>query len=576
MTTVPDLLVGPLLRYVDETSASIWVETRERARVTVTRDGRSWSAGTFVVHGHHYALVEVDGLEPGSRAPYTLAVDDHVVWPPEDSRLPEPVIATLVPGKPLRMAFGSCRTSVSHDEEGNKTHGVDALRTYALRMAGVADAYDADGDRDLLEPRWPDLVLFLGDQVYADETTEQMRAFISARRDIEQPPWTELKDYQEYAHLYSLAWTEETNRWLLSTLPSAMIFDDHDIRDDWNTSQSWRDEMEATSWWHGRIVAGLASYWVYQHLGNLSPAERREDEIWRRVLDHEGDDEPDLTEVLDAFAERVDQEPQSYRWSYAREFDDQARLVVVDSRAARVLDPDRRALLDPDELAWLDEHMRGDVDHLLIGTSLPFMLARGLHHLEAAGEAMAGGAWGSRGARVGEWARQLVDLEHWAAFQDSFRKVADMAIAVAEGRRGRAPVSVTFLSGDVHHSYVSEARLSRRTTRSGEAMQSRLIQAVCSPIRNPLSRNMRFATAVLSYGVAGPLGRLASKSTKVPTSPITWKYAKGPWFDNNLAFLELAPWSLRMWWVSGKVVDGDHDAPRLTKVATYELGDGTR
>ena len=61
-----------------------------------------------------------------------------------------------------------------------------------------------------------------------------------------------------------------------------MIFDDHDIRDDWNASLDWKRKMEATSWWHGRIVAGLASYWVYQHLGNLSPAERAADEMWRR------------------------------------------------------------------------------------------------------------------------------------------------------------------------------------------------------------------------------------------------------------------------------------------------------
>ena len=112
-STSSDLVVGPLLRYVDETSASVWVETRERARVTVTRDGRSWSAGTFAVHGHHYALVELADLEPGSRATYTVAVDDERVWPPEGWQLPEPVIATLVPGKPLRLAFGSCRTSVS-------------------------------------------------------------------------------------------------------------------------------------------------------------------------------------------------------------------------------------------------------------------------------------------------------------------------------------------------------------------------------------------------------------------------------------------------------------------------------
>jgi hypothetical protein len=93
---------------------------------------------------------------------------------------------------------------------------------------------------------------------------------------------------------------------------------------------------------------------------------------------------------------------------------------------------------------------------------------------------------------------------------------------------------------------------------------------VCSPIRNPLSRNLRFATAILSYGVAGPLGRLASKSTRVPRTPLHWSYAKGPWFDNNLACLELHGPGLRLWWVTGTVVDDDHGRPRLGKVARYE------
>ena len=242
------------------------------------------------------------------------------------------MISTLEPGKPPRLAFGSCRTSVGHDREGNDTHGVDSMRAYALAMAGLTEGEKL---------AWPDLMVFLGDQVYADETTKEMQEFISSRRDIDQPPGKELKDYEEYAHLYSLAWSDPANRWLLSTLPSTMIFDDHDIRDDWNTSQAWREEMEQTEWWHGRIVAGLASYWVYQHLGNLSADQRADDDLWQRVVTHEGDDELDLSEVLDRFAERVDQEPESYRWSYSRDING-SRLVVVDSRAARVLDGDDR------------------------------------------------------------------------------------------------------------------------------------------------------------------------------------------------------------------------------------------
>ena len=543
--TTPELVLGPMMRYVDQTSASIWVETRDTARVTVSAGAGEWEARTFAVHGHHYALVEVDGLEPGSVTPYTVAVNGVPVWPEPGTRFLPPVIATLKPGKPLRLAFGSCRTSVPHDESGNRSHGVDALRSYALEMGSGGK-----------EP-WPDLVAFLGDQVYADSTSDQMQEFIKARRDITAPPGEELKDYEEYAHLYYLAWSDPANRWLLSTLPSAMIFDDHDIRDDWNASRSWREAMSRTSWWHGRIVAGLASYWVYQHLGNLSPQERASDVIWQKIAAHQGDGEPDIIAELDSFAERADQDPEAYRSSFCRDFGD-TRLLVVDSRAARNLDPDHRALLDKAEMDWLDARMCGGFRHLLVATSLPFLLPMGLHHLEAWDEAVSEGAWGRLPARIGEKLRQAADLEHWGAFQESFRRVAAMAKEVADGGRGPAPDSVTFLSGDVHFSYVSEVE---RTA------GSRIIQAVCSPIRNPLPRLMRSFGAVMSYGLATPIGALAARSAKVPDPPFRWSGIKGPWFDNNLACLEVVPEGLKLWWQRGVVEGGDNLNPRLERVA---------
>ncbi len=549
--TTPPLVLGPLIRYVDETSASLWVETRDAARVTVRAGGLSWQARTFAAHGHHYAMVVADGLEPGSITPYQVDIDGTQVWPPtrgEGSDYPPSVIATLKPGKPLRMAFGSCRTSVGHDRSGNQTHGVDALRSLALKMATDPGAH------------WPDLVLFLGDQVYADETTEAMQEFIKSRRDIEVAPGKELKDFEEYAHLYWLAWNDPLNRWLLSTLPSSMIFDDHDVRDDWNTSWAWKQEIEKTDWWHGRIVSGLGSYWVYQHLGNLSPQERDDDEMWQRVIGHHGEEELDITAELDAKAERVHQRPESFRWSYARTFGD-VRLVVVDSRAARVLEPDRRDLLDPSEKRWLDEQLRGDVRHLLIGTSLPFLLPPGLHYLEAWNEAVSAGAWGRRSAALGEKLRQAVDLEHWAAFQEAFQDVATMVTEVADGKRGTAPDTVMFLSGDVHHSYIAEVD---RPQRAGS---SRIVQAVCSPIRNPLPRKMRFITAALAYAVAGPLGKLVARSAKVPNAPFSWHNIAGPWFDNSIAVLEERPEGLNVSWHTGTVEHGDHLHPRLDTIA---------
>ncbi|WP_104191122.1 hypothetical protein [Cryobacterium sp. Y82] len=96
------MILGPIMRYVDDVSASIWCETRDAARVVVTAAGRSWAARSFAVHAHHYALVQVDGLQPNSSLPYTVDIDGTRVWPAEDSGYPAAVIATL--GGGIRFA----------------------------------------------------------------------------------------------------------------------------------------------------------------------------------------------------------------------------------------------------------------------------------------------------------------------------------------------------------------------------------------------------------------------------------------------------------------------------------------
>lgn len=546
------LLLGPLLRFVGEHEATIWVETTRAARVEVHVGERSWSAATFVVEGHHYALVVIADLEPGQEYEYTVTVDTERVWPLPDSPFPPSSIVTLQRSRPTRLAFGSCRTSVPHDEEYHRSHGVDALRTIALAMAkGAADR--------------PDALALLGDQVYADETSPEMLDFISGRRDTSRPPYEEIKDYAEYAHLYRLAWSEPAIRWVLSVLPSAMIFDDHDIRDDWNTSWSWHQEMNQTSWWHERLVAGLSSYWVYQHIGNLAPEELARDEVWRLI----GDASPgaaDITEDLRLLAARVDDDPATYRWSYTRALGD-SHLIMLDSRAARVLQPERRSMLDADELAWLDEKLVGGVGHLFIGTSVPYLLPPGLHDAEAIGESLAGPGRSAPVRKGAESVRQAVDLEHWAAFQSGFQEVFDLVLSVAKGERGPAPRTITFLSGDVHHSYVAEVDASA----AGEGVRSRIIQAVCSPIRNPMPRGIRVLMSQMTKSLVRPMRWLAHRTSGVDAPPFPWQLTAGPWFDNNLALAEVDDdgQGLALSWFTGDVVEGRE--PVLRKVSSVRV-----
>jgi len=518
--TMPELLLGPLLRFVDQTNAVIWVEVDSKCEVEIL----GAKAPTFHVEGHHYAVVRVRELEPGRTYEYEVALDGERVWPLPDSELPPSFVRTYTDDIAPRIAFGSCRVAVPNEppyslskDEDDRGREVDALRAMAMRM------------RDEDPSAWPDLLLWVGDQIYADEVSPKTREFIESRRDTNEDPGEIALDFEEYCNLYYESWSEPVTRWLLSTVSSAMIFDDHDIHDDWNTSAAWLEEIRTTDWWSEHIVSGLASYWVYQHVGNLSPAEQDEDGLLRRL-----ERLSDGTGVLREYARGSDREAFYSRWSYHRDIG-RSRLVVIDSRCGRQLEEGNRSMLDDDEWHWVEDHATGGFDHLLIATSLPWLLAPGMHHLEAWNEAVCGGAWGGLASTLGEKIRQGVDLEHWAAFQESFERLAELQRAVGAGERGAAPATIVTLSGDVHHAYLSEVAFRR-----GTGVRSAVYQAVCSPMRNPLDKREQRAIKSMFTKPVLAITQALSRAAGVTAPSIRWRrVGGGPWFDNQLATLDI-------------------------------------
>ena len=539
---MPKLLLGPLLRYVSTTQATVWVETDAPCSVTVL----DRSARTFEVAGHHYALVVIDGLKPGGTLPYAVHLDGAQVWPRPDDAYPPCVIRTHTEDESLRLAFGSCRVSVPHDapyrlskDDDPRGREVDALLAFVQRMRREPPA------------EWPDALLLLGDQVYADEVSPNTKRFIAARRAPGSgPPPDEVGDFEEYTSLYRESWSDPALRWLLSTVSSAMIFDDHDVHDDWNISAAWVARMRAEPWWEERVLGAYMSYWIYQHLGNLSPARLFDDPIYCAVQDHEGD----CAQLVRDFARHAVNEIAGARWSYCRDFG-RTRLVVVDSRAGRVLREGERHMLSKAEWDWVEDSCEGDYDHLIIGTSLPVMLGAGMHHLEAWNEAVCDGAWGRLAARAGEKLRQGLDLEHWAAFQHCFQRLAVLLEDVAAGRKGPAPATIMILSGDVHHAYVAEAWF------PGRIVESRVLQATCSPIRNPLDKREQRALRSAFTRPMAAAARALARSAGVQRSPMRWTFAQDPTFDNQIARLDLR--GREAWLCIEKTLPQDWKAPRL-------------
>ena len=510
------LLLGPILRHVGERDATLWVETDMPCEVEVRAGSASGRERTFTVAGHHFAMVILDGLEAASSTPYAVSLDGEAAWPPSDSTMPPSRIRTVDPDRQIRMLFGSCREATSV-RGGNRKLDPDVLDAYAERMSGL--------DHE----QWPDVLLLVGDQVYADETTPEMQAFIRQRRDIRREPKTQVADFEEYTQLYRESWSEPTVRWLLSTLPSSMIFDDHDVLDDWNTSHAWRVDMQATDWWEERITGALMSYWIYQHLGNLTPAGLAANDMYRTVRDL-----PDGEAALRAFAQAADREADGAKgamWSYRRDFGP-VRLLVIDSRCGRVLADDRRSMVSDPEFDWIERQAEEvGFRHLVIATSMPWLLPRALHDVESLNEALCAGSRGAAIARMSESLRRALDLEHWAAFRKSFDRLARFFERVGRGEHGgAAPATICVLSGDVHHTYVSEADYPK-------PLEARVFQVTSSPIHNTIPFVMRLVFHVGWSDTFQGVVRLLCRWAGVPPLPIHWHHPSGPHFGNTLASL---------------------------------------
>jgi phosphodiesterase/alkaline phosphatase D-like protein len=516
------LLLGPALRHVGETTAVVWVQTDCAATVTVL----GCSARTFQVKDHHYALVTVTGLAPDSATEYQVHIDGERVWPLPDSPFPPSVIRTRGPvsTERLRAVFGSCRYPKTGVEEVDAKLGADALDRYADRMARLP------------VDEWPDLLILLGDQVYADELTPEARRHLTGRRRRRakhgQRPPDEVVSFGEYESLYRHSWSDPEIRWIMSTVPTAMIFDDHDIRDDWNTSAAWRAEMDGQPWWRDRIRAGLASYWVYQHMGNLSPDELAADEDYQKMSSVDGDVWPVLVEMADRADAEVDANKGvrfSYRWDFGRN-----RFIMMDSRNGRILESGERMMIGEREFAWLEAQAAeglDQVDHLVLGSSVPWLMPPALSDLQTVNEISADRP-GWRGVPA-EKIRQAADLEHWPAFVKSFLRLTTMIRRAATHPDG--PATITVLSGDVHHSYAAKAALTDVTDDAATVHQ-----LVCSPVHNYVPSYVKPAFKLGWSRRLAPIMRRWALRHGSPELTVSWTNTAGPVFGNTIATLLLS------------------------------------
>ncbi|WP_371855100.1 alkaline phosphatase D family protein [Pseudomonas sp. Irchel s3h17] len=262
-------------------------------------------------------------------------------------------------------------------------------------------------------------------------------------------------------------------------LPCLMIFDDHDITDDWNLSAQW----EETAYGHPfskRIIGNaLIAYMLCQGWGNNPDA-------FTAIMDK--------THALNARDGYLDSTAQDalisdllkfQQWHYV--LPTTPALVVLDTRTRRwrsefnLKQPS--GLLDWEALSELQQELLDHPSAIIVSPAPVF----GVKLIETV-------------QKVFSWCGYplLVDAENWMAHRGAAQVILNIF------RHSRTPGNYVILSGDVHYSFVYEVLIRHRTA------GPRIWQITSSGIKN------EFPPSLLEW-----FDRL-NRWLYSPRSPLNW------------------------------------------------------
>ena len=268
----------------------------------------------------------------------------------------------------------------------------------------------------------------------------------------------------------------------MAQLPCLMIFDDHDITDDWNLSARW--EQVAYGHPFSRRIVGnaLLVYLLCQGWGNAPDVFAHELPAIRELLAAPDHQQRLSAEAQDAIIDRL---LTFNHWHYS--LPGQPLLLVLDTRTRRWRSESTLSspsgLMDWEALCEL-QHALLDEPAVVIVSPAPVFGVKLIEIIQ----------------RLFTWAGQplLVDAENWMAHRGAAHVMLNIF------RHSRTPANYVILSGDVHYSFAYEVHIRHRD--SGP----RIWQITSSGIKN------EFPARLLDW-----FDRL-NRWLYAPHSPLNW------------------------------------------------------
>lgn len=244
---------------------------------------------------------------------------------------------------------------------------------------------------------------------------------------------------------------------LMAHIPVAMMFDDHDITDDWNLSAEW-EETAFTEPFSRRIIGNaLVAYLIFQGWGNAPeqiPAKFIE-QAQQALLTPSGESHETLITDLIAFR----------GWQY--QWDTKPALMVIDTRTNRWRSETNPAhpsgLMDWESLCELQQRLLG-YDAVVLVSAAPIFGVKLIEGIQ----------------KIFTWFGKplMVDAENWMAHRGAANTLLNLF------RHGKTPKNFVILSGDVHYSFAYKVELRGRTE------SPNIWQITSSGFRNEFPRSL--------------------------------------------------------------------------------------
>ncbi|WP_122053756.1 alkaline phosphatase family protein [Vibrio sp. Evd11] len=261
---------------------------------------------------------------------------------------------------------------------------------------------------------------------------------------------------------------------LFAHIPTYMIFDDHDVTDDWNLTVGWEHAVDQNRFATQVIGNGLVAYWMCQGWGNKPESfdetfieqakqlfvdqplitKQTHNEAGNAVTTHSVSNiEPDKHQAFIEMLSRFEE------WHYT--IDTSPKVIVLDTRTRRWRSESRMnkpsGLMDWEALIEF-QHQLMNQDKVVIVSAAPMFGVKFIETLQ------------KMATTIGK--PLVIDAENWMAHPGS----ANTLISIFT--HTKTPTNFVVLSGDVHYSFAYDIKLRYRRN------SPNIYQITCSGIKN--------------------------------------------------------------------------------------------